>query len=786
MNLHFSGISGEVAALIRARDWSDSPLGPPQQWPRSLRVVVSLMLASKFPMFLAWGPELGCLYNDAYAEIIGDKHPAALGRRFPDIWAELWEDVRPLVERALAGEATYLENLPLTMHRHGYDEQTWFTFSYSPLFDEHGAIVGMYCTCTETTEATLVARHRDSELERMRQLFQQAPGIIAVLRGPEHVFEIANEAYMRLVGQRDVVGRRARDALPEIGGQGLFELLDNVYRSGEPFIGQAVPVHLQRAPGGPLEERFVDFIYQPIRDEIGRVTGIFVEGSDVTDAVQAMAAVRESEQRLRQFANSIPQLAWIAGADGAVQWLNDRWYQFTGTNPEEVKGWGWTRLVRPDELPALAERWSTSLATGAPYEITGSLRGADGSYRRFFVRAAPVRDADGRIVQWFGTNTDITDLQAAQDALREAARRKDEFLAMLAHELRNPLAPISTAARVLRMRGSADPDVAQASAIIARQVEHMVTLVDDLLDVSRFTRGLVELQMECLDINEVVAQAVEQVRPLIEARDHTLTSVVAGHRVDVSGDRTRLTQVVANLLNNAAKYTPPGGRIELRIHVGDEHVSIVVADNGIGIDAALLPQLFTLFTQGERTPDRSQGGLGIGLALTRSIVEMHHGTIEACSDGPGRGSTFTVTLPRLECIQASAQPVASVLPRMQVAERTVLVVDDNIDAAQSLATLLEAVGYDVSVCHDAATALAQARERAFDTFILDIGLPDLDGYELARQLRAGDAPDAVLVALTGYGQPQDRERSREAGFDVHFVKPADPQALIDALGRTRR
>jgi PAS domain S-box-containing protein len=534
-----------------------------------------------------------------------------------------------------------------------------------------------------------------------------------------------------------------------------------------------------------MEERYVDFIYQPILDEAGHVSGIFVEGSDVTEAVQATAALRESEQRMLQLANTIQHLAWMAKPDGIPVWFNDRWYAYTGTTPEQMHGAGWASLVHPDDLPAEIARWEVCMRTGQPYEGEMRLRGGDGEYRLFHGVAAPVRDGSGNIVQWFGTNTDVTEMRAAQRALLEASRRKDEFLAMLAHELRNPLAPISTAAHLLGAIGNGDPRVQQASAIIGRQVGHMVALVDDLLDVSRVTRGLVELQPEPLDLASVVADAVEQVRPVHESRGHALHISLPDPPPRLVGDRTRLTQVVCNLLHNAAKYTPPGGRIDLRAVAGGGRLRLSVEDNGIGIEAGLLPEVFTLFTQAARTPDRQQGGLGIGLALVRGLVELHGGTVSAHSDGPGLGARFTIDLPLAPPgmpRQAPAEEVAAV----GVRGCRIMVVDDNLDAAQSLAELLAEQGYTVAVHDDPATALAAANAERHDALVLDIGMPGMDGCELARRIRAGAASaDALLIALTGYGQPQDRAHSFEAGFDAHLVKPAELAELLALLVRRR-
>lgn len=286
--LSFLTGGGEAGALMRSMDWSVSPLGRPEEWPQSLRTVVSLLLNSKFPMFVAWGPDLGFLYNDPYAEILGTKHPKAMGRRFRDIWSEIWDDIEPLVSKALVGEATFHEDLPLIMRRKGFDEQTYFTFSYSPVHDETGGIGGMFCACTETTREVESRRSLKAEKDRLQTLFQEAPGIMAMVSGPEHVFELANASYLELVGDRDLIGMTVREALPELEGQGFYELLDKVYSTGEPFVGREVPILLQRQQDASPETRYVDFVYQPVMDNQGRVTGIFAEGHDVTERTMAM------------------------------------------------------------------------------------------------------------------------------------------------------------------------------------------------------------------------------------------------------------------------------------------------------------------------------------------------------------------------------------------------------------------------------------------------------------------------------------------------------------------
>jgi signal transduction histidine kinase/CheY-like chemotaxis protein len=359
--------------------------------------------------------------------------------------------------------------------------------------------------------------------------------------------------------------------------------------------------------------------------------------------------------------------------------------------------------------------------------------------------------------------------------LLEGDRRKDEFLAMLAHELRNPLAPIQTAAHLARLKGPLEPDLQWANDVIVRQAQHLTRLVDDLLDVSRITRGKIHLQKQRVDVAAVVARAVEACRPLLDARKHTLHMSTPVDPVEVEGDPTRLSQIVANLLNNAAKYTEEGGHIRLTLERSATQAIVHVRDNGIGISADLLPHVFDLFVQADRSLDRAQGGLGIGLTLVKSLVEAHGGTVTATSDGIGKGSEFSVQLP-LAVAAAAHVNGASSSPKGAVARRRILIVDDNTDAAQSLGAFMRLAGHETRVTYDGPAALSAAGEFNPDVVLLDIGLPGMSGYDVARHLRA-QAGNLLLIAVTGYGQEEDRQRAREAGFDHHFVKPVDPEIL---------
>jgi len=949
---------------------------------------------------------------------------------------------------------------------------------------------GLIDRARQVSQANL---HLQADLDRLTALFQKAPGFMAVLRGPDHVCEFANDALDTLLGRSGYVGKPLPEAIPELAGQGVFERLDRVYASGQEFVGYDLPVLLRRPGTEGADRRFINLIYQPIVED-GAVTGIFVEGSDVTEQHLARALVEEQlgelqrverrlgfqlelADRLRPLASAEEVIAaasellgqrlgaarvvfaeiapdsllvtvrrdWcrpgmpsVAGIEVTLDQLGPGMaddlrarrnvfvrdiladprtagqaaaYEAIGVRAHLgiplTKG-GTVRAVLSlhdtaprawplDELRMaqdMAERtWAAVETAGAQAELRAErdqsqyifdtmnegfalvddawtivrmnatglqlvqlpadqvigrnhweafpnaagtpleriLRGvkasgqadeveypyplADGALRwmdvrvfpamhdglaiffrdvtvrhtaqeqlrrtaehlRFTLDAARLGDwdmdlrtgasrrslrhdecfgyrkpvegwspeifldhvhpddrerverefrgaiAEGRVwrtetrvvwpdgsVHWLailgtvylehgvprrmaGIVFDISERKHAEEQLRMEGHRKDEFLAMLAHELRNPLAPIGAAADLLVMGGLEPAQVRRTSAIITRQVGHMTSLINDLLDASRVTRGLVTLEREPVDVKATVADAVEQVRPLIEARRHRLEVHLAPEHAVIEGDRKRLVQVLANLLGNAAKYTPEGGRIVLEMEVdaarecSPESVLLCVSDNGIGMTPEVRDAAFTLFTQAERTPDRSQGGLGIGLALVKSLVELHGGTVAAHSEGVGTGSRFTVCLPRMPerrtapVIGAAERTAHEPLPA-PARPRRVLVVDDNVDAALLLAMVLENLGCEVLVEHDPHRALEVAAARSPDTCILDIGLPDMDGNELARRLRQqAGMQDALLIAVTGYGRPQDREQALEAGFDHHLVKPVDVHRLAQLL-----
>ncbi|MGJ7916014.1 ATP-binding protein [Massilia sp. LXY-6] len=1233
--------SSETAALIRARDWSDTPLGPIESWPQSLRTTVGLCLASNFPINIIWGPDNVQIYNDGYRIICGDKHPASLGMDFTECWASAWPEIGLPFEQARAGKTSFLENQRITLFRNGYLEETFFTFSFSPIRDESGNIGGLFHPVTETTATMLSERRtrvlRDltsqlgtaaSRAELYRLLMQTLAGfdldlpfVLLYEREGDGGYRLAGtagvaggtaispemlapqdtaawpmpalmtaDAALRVDGLRARIGSNACGpyeeppetafALPIVQpGSAAPSLLlmagasarlpvDDAYTGFYDLLRGALGAALARVDAAeaerkraemlaaidhaktvffsnvshefrtpltlmlaPLEEaleaadlappqraqldiahrnaqrllRLVNSLLDFSRIEAGRINAHFaaadlasltvelasnfrsaceraglaftvdcpalpgevfadtamwekivlnllsnafkftlaggitvtlreaggmaelrvadtgvgippgdlervferfhriegqagrsVEGSGIglslvrelvqlhggtiaaasepgrgttftvrlpfgaahlpaqqaaapsglrsaaqahvdealgwlpdeaqpqapaqpqnpvrrgrvvladdnadmrayirrileeggyevealgngrqaLEAVRAAAAgvlpdlvlsdvmmpeldgfallaalradpatrnvvvmllsarageearleglgagaddylvkpfgARELRARvdgavnlgrqrheaaLRELVRSQAHAAALfeqtrvgmaeATLDGILVNVNRRYCDMIGLPRERIIGQRVDAFLHPDDAPDNRALFDALVRRGTPYEIENRFLRADGQPLWVGKTVTLVHSAPGDPPTVLAVYMDVSERKEAEAALHETARRKDDFLAMLAHELRNPLAPIRTAAEMMGLATLDATRIRRTSEIIGRQVRHMTELIDDLLDVSRVTRGLVEIDKTPQDLPTIVANAVEQVSPLLasQRQEFVMNIDPAGGRV--LGDEKRLVQILTNLLNNAAKYTPPGGTIRLRTEVESDCVHVIVQDTGIGIAPELRSHIFDLFAQAERTPDRSQGGLGLGLALVRSLVELHGGRVACHSGGMGKGSTFVFQLPRIADEEA-APAAASVAAAVQASagQRDILVVDDNADAGYMLKILLEQRGHRVRVEHDAYDALDSIARQAPDIALIDIGLPGMDGNALARRLRSLPGGAALtLVAVTGYGQELDRQRTLEAGFDRHLVKPVDTADLAAVLDIVR-
>jgi len=1249
---------GELGRLARAHDWAATSLGPAADWPRSLKTAVRIMLTSRQPIWIGWGPELVYLYNDPYKTIIGGKHPWALGKPTATVWSEIWRDIEPLLATAMAGDGTYVENQLLIMERNGYPEETYYTFSYSPIPGDDGAPAGIICANTDETRRVIgerqmallrevAARSADARSpeqaclqciealatdphdvpfalaylaapgeERMRLVAatgiaaghaavpeflapddvlwgavaagdpvpraldpQRGPwpagawqepsreavvlplaatgesgsqGMLVVGLSPVRLFDAGYRDFLQLVAKQVAAGvanaqaweaerRRAEalaaidraktaffsnvshefrtpltlmlgpleDALAERAGlpqqhvqrldvahrnslrllrlvntlldfsrieagraeatfqptalaeftrelasnfetvtsraglaldidcaplpqpvhvdQGMWEkvvlnLLSNAFkftfegritvrmapsadgahavlevadtgvgvpphelpRLFERFhriqgqqsrsfegsgIGLALVQELVRQHGGSIEaesapgkgttfrvaipfgrahvppgqllaeagigardaaraDAFVDEALRwlpdtdtrvaidgeephpptaapgararivvaddnaDMREYIARLLAarwdvVTVENGEqalaairaarpdlvLTDVMmpeldgfgllravradpelgdlpvvmlsarageearvggleagaddylvkpfsarelvarvrsnldlarvrrEAQAVLRESEARFRNMADHAPVMMWVTDASGSCTYLNRRWYEFTGQRPEQALGFGWLDAAHPDERAQAEADFLEANARRAPFRAEYRLRRADGAYRWAIDAAAPRFTEGGDYLGYVGSVIDITERKEAEQLLQELNRqlvrrvaeageqdrRKNEFLATLAHELRNPLAPLRNGVELLKRHGaSTQQRTPEVLAMMDRQLAHMVRLVDDLMDIARVSRGKVELRQERVALASIVQSAVETCRPQMDRAHHTLTVELPPQPVWLDGDPTRLAQVLANVMNNAAKYTPTGGRIAVRGKAVGATVVIEVQDNGEGIAPELAGQVFDLFVQGPQTIAAAQGGLGIGLSLVRKLVELHGGVVDLHSAGAGQGTTVRITLP------AAAQDEGMEdLPDGECAEgaatgakagRRVLVVDDNVDAAESLGMLLTGGGHQIRVVHSGRAALEAAAAFRPDLVFLDIGLPDVSGYEVAASLRGSHPPDGMrIVALTGWGNEEAREKSAESGFDLHLTKPVPMEVLRHLL-----
>jgi PAS domain S-box-containing protein len=693
--------------------------------------------------------------------------------------------------------------------------------------EHEGLVEGIAAQAAVALDNAALYKGLQASEARLRLVTDNAP-VLLVHCDREGRFRFVNRPCAERLGlsTEDMVGRSISEILGE-GGYAVIEPHVKKVLAGTPVTFEA------EVPYRHVGPRYIRAAYVPEVDAKGDVVGFVAAALDITDRRGTEIALQESEARFRALheistrllrQEALPQLldAVLEAAmeltrapKGNLQ-LHDeasrslRIAAHRGFGEPFVDQFAVVQEGMPSACAAalrtrqrviVKDITRSPIFAGTPAE---KLLESEGSRA---IQSTPIVSRSGKVLGVLSTYwsephepdegalftldllareaADLIEQRQIEETLRDADRRKDEFLAMLAHELRNPLAPITTALQLVRKRASDRDDLARPLAIMSRQTQHLSRLVDDLLEVSRITRGKIRLEREVLDASLAVSRAVEISRPLIDSRKHFLRVSLPPEPVWLDADLTRLAQVLGNLLNNAAKYTDEGGRISLSLGTEGDEVVFRVRDNGIGIPEKLLPRLFELFTQADDSLDRSQGGLGIGLTLVRGLVELHGGNVKAFSDGAGKGSEFVVRLPR------AARPGArdAVHPfgwvRAPVSLR-IVVVDDNLDAAASLAEFLSEAGHSVAIAHDGLSSIDLVRRHRPDVVILDIGLPGLDGYEVARRLRREHGNSFALVALTGYGQEEDRRRSREAGFDHHLVKPVPLDVLSKLLARSER
>lgn len=634
----------------------------------------------------------------------------------------------------------------------------WIRNQSTPSFDENGSVTKITGIAQDVTD-------RKSIEDRVSVL---ASGI------DDHL--VSYDAELRYTFVNDAAQRVLRKPREELLGSHVFDLypdaLGNSYHEGLlTALNEKKPVR-NEVYYEPWDTWYENHIYPC-------VDGVTVFSTDITARKKAEFALIESEERFRSLANGLPILVWVHDASGSQEFVNDTFCEFFGVTGQIMRENRWQALIHPDDVEPYAAHFVECTQDRKPFH--GIIRVADAMGRWRWVEnwAQPRFTSDGTFVGMTGATIDITERLVAEHTLKEADRKKDVFLAMLAHELRGPLAPLRNSLEILKLGRINDRTIPYALDVMDRQLNQLVSLVDDLMDVNRITHGKVTLKKELLSLEQIMSEAVEATASVVEQAGQTLHTELPATPIVISADRARLIQVLSNLIHNSAKYSAPGGTITLRARLDEQHALIEVNDTGMGIPRERLDSIFEMFSQVGDHLEHEQGGLGIGLSLVRSLVELHDGRVQAFSEGLGLGTTMRIWLPcsPVELESAPAPPTSDSAKEA----RRILVVDDNIDSARSLAMLLQFDGHQVAMAHDGEEALAQIEAFSPEFVLLDIGLPKLNGYEVCRRIRDEGRNNLIVVALTGWGQPEDRRQSEEAGFNAHLTKPIDVHELYKLL-----
>ncbi|RYF77489.1 MAG: PAS domain S-box protein [Cytophagaceae bacterium] len=664
----------------------------------------------------------------------------------------------------------------------------WVEAKGKTIRDAQGKIVRFSGIVQDVTQAVTANQKIEQVQWQVLASFEQAPVAMALFSGPQFMITMANERVLEYWGRQreQVMYKPLFDALPEARQQGYEELLTGVYTTGNRFVAKELSVTLERK--GIMERTYIDFVYEPFYGVDHVITGVSVVCIEITDQVLARQKMGDEQHRLNTILNEMPVGVLIAKPVGELIFINqqvERIFRQPLPKSRHIEAYEQWPLFDPltgDPFSVAALPMTRTLRGGEV--VTGvemKLKRGDGSWGYIIVNSVPVKDSEGQLLYGVLALVDVTERKQAEAAVIEADRRKGEFLATLAHELRNPLAPIRNTLQILKLSDQTDQSVGAAVELMTRQVDQLVRMVDDLLDVSRIGQRKLSLHLERIDLNQLVRQAIEANGMLFEQSGRELTVSIPIGSIYLNADATRLTQVISNLLNNAVKFTLQAGHIWLSVERLENEALLSVRDTGIGIAADQLDVVFEMFVQADTSLERIQSGLGLGLTLVRQLVGLHGGRVEAHSKGPYQGSEFKVFLPLL-VEPATPQRARGVGAEKPATGRRILVIDDNPDATITLAMLLKLKGHQVITRNDGREGIAAAERELPEVIVLDIGMPHLNGYEVCRLIRQQPWGQSMLIiALTGFGFDDDRRLSEEVGFDAHLVKPLDMAALSHLL-----
>lgn len=824
----FAG-AGKVRARCRELDWGSTPLGPAEHWPASLRSAVRLCLDARFPMAAWIGPELAFLYNESYAPVVGAEHPWALGRPAREVWGELWERVRPGFERVVErAESTYREDERFVLRRDGREEETVFTFCLTPIRDEAGRVLGALSVHQDNTERerlfSLARRNvrsaqKQAELDRecLQAVLEAIPSAVVLIDAPTRRFSYLNRRAMEIYG----IDSMSFDL------DAHFEKVGALRSDGMPFPADEMPVHRSLRTGKEIrnDEMVIERADGSRIPVLVSSAPLFDDAGDISKAIVVLEDIADRKRREARlaFLDEITDLSGrLSSAEGLMQAVGEKLGAHLGVKTMNLcevdeagstvtirHSWGhpgvpdlcrtyriaaylsegFQRASRSGETLVVRDTHTDPRAGTRPYAALGIRSFVTVPFQAMGQWKVLLSFTDEQPRDWRPDEVELLqevsnrlfpriERARAEEALRESDRRKDEYLAMLGHELRNPLGAIRNATTLLRLAEMQSPDLRRVIGVLDRQSSHMARIIDGLLDVSRIARGKIHLELAPLDLREVVRNVLDARTAHEETHGLELVVDLPSEPLRIVGDEARLAQILDNLVGNATKFTSPPGTITVSLAREGHRALLRVRDTGAGIPPQALGRIFEPFHQEAQDSARTAGGLGLGLALAKALVDLHHGTLEAHSAGPGTGAVFEMRLP----LCAGPEALSAPEPRREDRARRILLVEDNADAAEMLRHLLELRGHDVSMAATGAEALDVLRRQRTDIVLCDLGLPGMSGHDVARTIRRDPAlRDLSLVALTGYGQPEDRRRTTESGFDAHLVKPVDLRALHEVL-----